>query len=42
MPHREIIAVCSQIHTKQINTLCGQDEEVLILKLVVHKVTAGL
>ena len=24
MLHREIIAVCSQIHTKHINTLCGQ------------------
>ena len=25
MLHREIIAVCSQIHTKHINTLCGQN-----------------
>jgi len=25
--YREIIAVCSQIHTKHINTLCGQDVE---------------
>jgi hypothetical protein len=24
---REIIAVCSQIHTKHINTLCGQNVE---------------
>jgi hypothetical protein len=24
---REIIAVCSQIHTKLINTLCGQNVE---------------
>jgi hypothetical protein len=24
MLYREIIAVCSQIHTKHINTLCGQ------------------
>ena len=23
MLYREIIAVCSQIHTKRINTLCG-------------------
>jgi len=22
--YREIIAVCSQIHTKHINTLCGR------------------
>ena len=25
MLYSEIIAVCSQIHTKHINTLCGQD-----------------
>ena len=24
---REIMAVCSQIHTKHINTLCGQNVE---------------
>jgi len=24
MLYREIIAVCSEIHTKHINTLCGQ------------------
>ena len=28
----EIIAVCSQIHTKHINTLCGQNVELLIVK----------
>ena len=27
MLYREIIAVCSQIHTKHINTLCGQKVE---------------
>jgi len=27
MLYREIIAVCSQIHTKRINTLCGQNVE---------------
>jgi hypothetical protein len=27
MPYREIIAVCSEIHTKHINTLCGQNVE---------------
>ena len=27
MLYREIIAVCSEIHTKHINTLCGQDVE---------------
>ena len=25
MMYREIIAVCSQIHTKHTNTLCGQN-----------------
>jgi hypothetical protein len=25
MPYREIIAVCSQIHAKDINKLCGQN-----------------
>ena len=25
--YSEIIAVCSQIHTKHINTLCGQNVE---------------
>ena len=29
MLYREIIAVCSQIHTKHINTLCGQSVELL-------------
>ena len=29
MLYREIIAVCSQIHTKHINTLCGQNVEFL-------------
>ena len=27
MLYSEIIAVCSQIHTKLINTLCGQNVE---------------
>jgi hypothetical protein len=39
MLHREIIAVCSEIH---INTLCGQNVELLNVKLVVHTVTTGL
>ena len=30
MLYREIIAVCSQIHTKHINTLCWQNVEVYI------------
>jgi len=32
MLYREIIALCSQIHTKHINTLCGQNVELLIFK----------
>ena len=25
MLYREVVAVCSEIHTKHINTLCGQN-----------------
>jgi len=32
MLYREIIAVCSQIHTKHINTSCGQNVELLNVK----------
>ena len=32
MLYREIIAVCSQIHTKHINTLCGQNVGFLNIK----------
>ena len=32
MLYREIIAVCSEIHTKHINTLCGQNVDFLIVK----------
>ena len=42
MLYREIIAVCSQIHTKHINTLCGQKVEFVNIKLAVHIVTTGL
>ena len=37
MLYREIIAVCSQIHTKHINTLCGQNVELLNVKLAVQE-----
>jgi len=30
MLYREIIAVCSQIHTKHLNTLCWQNVELYI------------
>jgi len=39
MLYREIMAVCSEIHTKHINTLCGQNVELLDVKLSVHIVT---
>jgi hypothetical protein len=42
MVYREMIAVCSEIHTKHINTPCWQNVEVLNVKLVVHIVTSGL
>ena len=32
MLYREIILICSQIHTKHINTLCGQNVELLNVK----------
>jgi len=32
MLYIEIIAVCSEIHTKHINTLCGQNVEWLKVK----------
>ena len=32
MVYREVIAVCSQIHTKHINTLCGQNVKLLNVK----------
>jgi hypothetical protein len=32
MLYREIVAVCSQIHTKHINTLCEQNVEFVNVK----------
>ena len=32
MLYREIIADCSEIHTKHINTLCGQNVEFVSVK----------
>ena len=40
MLYREIIAVYSQIHTKHVNTLCGQNVELLNVKLAVYKLAA--
>ena len=39
MLYREVIAVSSQIHTKHINTLCGQNVELLNVKVVVQIIT---
>jgi hypothetical protein len=32
MLYSEIIAVCSEIHTKHVNTLCGQNVEYVNVK----------
>jgi len=42
MLYREIIVVCSEIHTKHTNTLCGQNVELLNVKLAVPLVATGL
>ena len=34
MLYREIIAVCSEIHTKHIKTLCGQNVELVNVTVV--------
>jgi hypothetical protein len=36
MLYRDIIVVCSAIHTKHINTPCRQNVELLNVKLAVH------
>ena len=42
MFYKEIIAVCSQIQTKHLNALCGQNVEFVEVELMVHTVTTGL
>jgi len=44
MLYREIIAVCTLIHTLHTNTLCGQNVQLLNVKAggTVHIVTTGL
>jgi len=42
MLYTELIAGFSQIHTKHINTLSGQNVKLLNVKLVVHIVTTVL
>ena len=42
MLYREIMAVWSDIHTKHINTVCGQNVELVNVKLAVYIVTTKL
>ena len=42
MLYTEIMAICSDIHTKHINTLCAQNVELSNVKVVVHIVSTGL
>jgi len=42
MLYKEIIAIYSQIHTKHINTLRGQNVELITLNLMVRILTTGL
>jgi len=42
MLYREIIDVYSEIHTKHINTLCGQNVKLLNVKVAVRIVATGL
>ena len=37
-----VLVTVREIHTKHINTLCGQNLELLNVKLAVHIVTTGL
>jgi hypothetical protein len=34
MLYREIIAVCSQIHTKLVGTICGPNVQLFHVKLI--------
>jgi hypothetical protein len=42
MLYREKTVVCSQILTKHMNKLCGQNVELFNVELTVHIATAGL
>jgi hypothetical protein len=42
MLFKEIIAFCSEMQTKHVNTLCGQNMKLLNVKLVLHIVTTVL
>ena len=42
MLYREIMAVCSQTHTKHINKLCWQNVELLNITVAVYIMTTML
>jgi len=42
MLYREIIALSSEIHTKHKNTACGQNVELLYVKVLLRIITTGL
>ena len=42
MLYREIIAVCSDIHTKHINTLCRQNVVLFKIKMEARDATTGI
>ena len=42
MLYREIMVVCSESHTKHINTLCGQNVEFGMLNLLVVRIVTTL
>jgi hypothetical protein len=42
MLYGDLIDVWSEIHTKHQNTMCGQNVDLLNVKLVLHIVTTGL
>jgi len=41
MLYKEIIVVCSQIHTEHTNAPCGQNVQLLNVTLAIHIVTTG-
>jgi hypothetical protein len=42
MLYKEIMAVCSEIHTKHINEVCGQNLEICNIRLLVTLGFKGL
>jgi len=36
MPHRDVIAVCSEIYTEHTNVFCGCDVEFSVLNAVMY------